>query len=219
MKNFKIISHRRSGTHFLWNTLSANFTLPKDPSPEGAMGGFKWHRPFKYTPSPFTTNYNCIYLVRDPRDTLVSSWHYFKKGGESTSLKMRQFLANKSFSAYIRGCTVDEMHQYVKFKEDSIDAGLYLNPVKHWVDYAEWSNHVYTIRFEDLKADPTKVLEDFAEAFEVPPNKLPYVTIKKLVGHFPRKGVAGDWQSLFSEEDNRYVIEVAEDFMKKFNYI
>ena len=210
MKYFKIISHRRSGTHFLWETLKSNFDLKKAKSPEGSMGGFKWHRLYKNTPKEFIHNNMCVYLVRDPRDTLTSLWYYWLKGAEA-SIGMEKFLKNKSFSKYIR-CS---------YENEAINFGIpitFVNPIEHWVDYTEWANQVYTIRFEDLKNDLVVTLNKFADNFGIEPLHSDYKIINNLVGHFPRKGILGDWRNLFSKEDEEYIIEKAATTMLKFNY-
>lgn len=219
MRQFKVISHRRSGTHFLWNTLNSNFDLTKPDSPEGDMGGFKWHRSYRHTPESFIKNHNCVFLVRDPRDTLVSIWHYWHRGAEA-SLKMKSFLKGKTFSQYIRGCSLEDIRGFfVGFNENEIDAGHYLDPVQHWIDYAEWSDHVYTVRYEDIKESYVEVVNAFGVEFNLKPKHNIPKQVSGLVGHFPRKGVVGDWQNFFTEEDNEYVIEKAREYMTKFNYI
>lgn len=217
MNFFKIISHRRSGTHFLWETLKSNFDLKKSPSPEGDMGGFKWHLLHKYTSENFVLNNTCVFLIRDPRDTLTSLWYYWKKGAESW-FRMDEFLKGKSFSEYIRGPFENDMSK-IEFAKTSPDFGHFLDPVQHWIDYTEWSNYVYTIRFEDLKHDPIKVLDKFSEKFKIKPIYSKYKLINNLVGHFPRKGVSGDWKNLFSKDDEEYIKEKVLNTMLKFNYI
>lgn len=217
MNFFKIVSHRRSGTHFLWETLKSNFDLKKSPSPEGDMGGFKWHRLYQQTPKEFITNNMCVFLIRDPRDTLTSLWYYWQKGAEAC-FRMEEFLKGKSFSDYIRGTSESDIINFgvpITF----LDVDHYLDPIKHWIDYTEWSNYIYTIRFEDLKHDPIKVLDKFSEKFKINPLYDEYKIINNLVGHFPRKGISGDWKNLFSKEDEKYVREKAATIMLKFNYI
>ena len=216
MKNFKIISHRRSGTHFLWEALKSNFSLKKSASPEGDMGGFKWHLLYNYTPRGFINNNMCVFLIRDPRDTLTSIWHYWNKGAEAC-FRMEEFLKGKSFSDYIRGTSE---HDLVKFGVSMSfpDLGHYLDPVANWADYTEWSNYLYTIRFEDLKTNPIETMDKFSDEFNIKKIHNDYKIINNIVGHYPRKGISGDWKNLFSKEDEEYVIEKAGVVMSKFGY-
>ena len=218
MNTFMVVSHRRSGTHFLWETLNTNFKLIKNDSVEGHMGGFKWHRPYKYTPKEFIQNHLCVFLVRDPRDTLVSGWFYWQRGAEP-SLNMVEFLKDRSFSEYIRGTTVEDMSRFTNMSEDSIDAGIYLDPVQHWLDYTEWSNHIYTIKFEDVKYNLIDTLSKFELEFGVDRKTNEYTEITNLVGHFPRKGAVGDWRTVLSTEDDKYILEKAGNSMIKLGYL
>jgi len=216
MKNFIIVSHRRSGTHFLWRTLKLNFNLKKDASIEGDMGGFKWHRIVGDTPEKFIENHTCVHLIRDPRDTLTSLWYYWQRGAEK-SLKMEKFLENKTFSQYIKGISVDRFTELGFNIPGPQLIDVYTDPIKHWADYAEWDKHLYTIRFEDLKENPKKVMKEFAKEFNLPLRD-DYKILRGLVGHFPRKGVVGDWKNLFTEEDNIYLKSKLGVIMEKFGY-
>ena len=79
-KPLKIVAHRRSGNHLLWENLHINYDIEEAVMDE--QDDFKYHRPFKDAPSDFTHKYTCVLLVRVPRDVLVSNWYYWKNGGE-----------------------------------------------------------------------------------------------------------------------------------------
>ncbi len=216
MKNFMILSHRRSGTHFLWGTLKLNFNLKKNNSIEGDMGGFKFHSTFEHIPKNFLKSYMCVYLIRDPRDTLTSLWYYWQRGAERV-MRMQEFLEGKTFGQYIRGISMDRFAKLGINIPPTKLIDIYIDPIKHWADYTKWDKHLYTIRFEDLKENPKKVMREFAIEFGLPLCN-DYKILKGLVGHFPRKGVIGDWKNLWTEEDNVYLKSRLGVIMEKFNY-
>jgi len=223
-KPLKIVAHRRSGNHLLWENLHINYDIEEAAGKDGDQ--FKYHRPYKDAPEGFTDKYTCILLIRDPRDVLVSSWFYWKRGGEKKA-KVAELLADKTFSEYIRGINPDELD---KFKPEKDEMDMYLikdhikDPVQNWLDYLDWEPHVAgKMTYERVVANPKGVVKGFGEKFNLKPTKDRIWTVKYDynnigVGHKPRKGVIGDWKNHFSQEDNEYVISKAGNKMKEFGY-
>lgn len=226
LDNFGIFSYRRSGTHFLWESLNANFDIRKPYWYPGVNGveAFKAHcspmqvpRFFNISFEDFLNKYNnYVYIVRDLRDTLVAGWYYWQKGAEN-NLDISRGLVNISFSQYIRGASIDKACS-LNIDTNSLYADNYLDPVQYWIDCAEWSKYVYTIRFEDLKLYPIDVMNQFSEHFDVKCKNAEYVIITKLVGNLPRKGIIGDWHTVFSDDDLEYVYARARNIMESYGY-
>lgn len=216
MNPILIISHRRSGTHFLWETLKLNFGVDASSKKEGKMGGFKYHKPLKDANSKsLMNNRTCIYLVRDGRDVLVSNYYYWLAGKEP-SYGVQKIFENMSFSQYIHG----EAYTIVKEvrKENPKVGDLFANPIQHWIDYNKWSNKLLTIRFEDIKNNLEETLMRISNYIGITFKSNKIKTVDKLVGHLPRKGIIGDWRNHFSKEDLDYFWKIAGNDMEKLGY-
>jgi len=223
-KPLKIVAHRRSGNHLLWENLHINYNIEEAVMDE--TDDFKYHRPFKDAPDDFTHRFTCIYIIRDPRDTLVSNWFYWKNNGEPRA-KVTLLLQNKTFGEYLRGIDTAELDR-LKPERDEMD--MYLikqhiaDPIQHWLDYTAWAAEAeMVVRYEDLVEDPDKIIIDFGKKFNIAPSKDRIWTVKKDynnigVGYKPRKGIVGDWKKHFSQEDLDYIISRAGDKMKEFGY-
>lgn len=178
VSNFFIMSHRRSGTHFLFENLNANFRLLKK---EGwadyakdydIADAFKLHLTPQQIPivfdlsiEEFIAEHTCVYLIRDLRDVLVSAWHYWKRGPteEHLGVNISKLLKNKTFSQYIRGTNLIDLLAPV----DCLWADSYYNPIKRWISFTKWADYINVIRFEDLKTNTNDVLEEFSQKFDV----------------------------------------------------
>ena len=202
---FKVFSHQRSGTHLLLETLDLNF---KDAV---NRWGSKSHTPWK---GGF--NGQSIYLVRDCRDVLVSCYYYWKKGGSPrTEIHGTMKWHPITFSEFIRG----------KLKLDYLPEGWIdyaQDPINFWIKHVEWADKMCTVKYEDLVTDPEKVMTEISYYFGVPLNDPPLVKlpkkVEKLVGIYPRKGIAGDWKNHFSDEDLLYFWIKIGTAMEKFGY-
>lgn len=211
-----IISHRRSGTHFLWESLRLNFKLSMRYGSNNELIYFKSHTPFSESAlGGFSKNRTCIYLIRDARDTLVSSYYYWKAGREP-QIGVNDLFQELSFSQYLRGGAVEAGKKL--YGEDFKLPELFSDPIRHWMSYTEWSNKVFTVRFEDLKSDYEKCIVDIGNYIgrKVAGGKVKY--LDKLVGQVPRKGEVGDWKNHFSKEDLDHFWSIAGDKMLKLGY-
>lgn len=213
-KPFRLVAHRRSGNHFLWQALSRNFGIKE-------VGGFKYHRPYKYAAKKIIETYNCIYLVRDLRDTLIASWHYWMNPRAEPSMNVRPLLKDKSISDYIRGVSDEELKKAGFARKSKVQKNVYdhlHDPVQHWVDYTEWSDILYTIRFEDFKNNQEGTIRKFGKYFGLSFVKNRFKPVNKLVGLFPRKGKIGEWRDTLTKEDKEYIVSKAENALLKFGY-
>ena len=205
MKQFLIIGHRRSGNHFLWNLLNANFG---EAIFSGKNFHFTYHRPIKNAyPEALMKANNCIYIMRDCRDVLVSSWYYWSAGKESV-YGVKKIFENSTFSQYLHG-------------ELPVVKGtgtLFHDPIEHWLEYIGWTDVLLTVKFEDLKMNLEKVMESVSDQFGLPLIVSEIKTVNKLVGHASRKGIIGDWKTHFTDEDLGYFWARAGENMEKLGY-
>jgi len=224
-KPLKIVAHRRSGNHLLWENLHINYDLEECAGEDGDK--FKYHRPYKDAPEGFVDKHTCILLVRDPRDVLVSSWFYWKDRGEKR-LCLDKLLKNVSFSEFLRGLDPSGLDKFNPEPWDEMD--MYLtrehikDPVQHWLDFVDWKPYVAgTMTYERVVANPKGVIKGFGQKFNLESNKDRIWTVKYDyddigVGYKPRKGIVGDWKNHLAAEDNKYIIDRAGDKMEQFGY-
>lgn len=199
-----IYSVRRSGNHFLMETIRANFGVKFD----------KDHR-FVNSLDDFDL---AIYMVRDIRDVLVSNYYWWKKTGESWALGVRKQFENYNISMpeFIRGTKVKPLNT------DKADGSSVKDYFQDPVEF--WAKHIYSakgkipiVRFEDLKLNGEKTIRNIANwlGYDLPEE---IKEIKHLVGFNPRKGLIGDWVNYLTEGDNQYIKSKVGSVMREFNY-
>lgn len=172
-----------------------------------------------------------VYLVRDGRDVMVSYYFYQnafnqkvtpQKLGKTVIIaqqlhrlgieKLASFLEHYTFSKFIRQHTLS-----------------WINHVKVGIE----KKPIAIIRYEDLKTNPEKTLEDLFIKLEV--RVLPEV-IQQAVATFSferlskrkageedktsffRKGVVGDWRNYFLAKDNIFFQEKARYVLEMLGY-
>ena len=212
-QRFLIVSHRRSGTHLLWEHLRNNYGAGVDDR-ESLWDIPKMHRLWSPKYSSSARKLNSVYLVRDGRDALVASYHYWRNGGERL-FGASNGIRDTSFSAYLRG----------KFPVTTLpdrlsetDLKMFYDPVGYWITHTQWREHLYTLRFEDLIVDPEVTLKNLAQHWKISSTR-EFQPVRKLVGHLPRKGTVGDWKNHFDEDDEQYFWNIAGARMQQLGYL
>lgn len=205
-----VFGHRRSGNHFLIQSIEVNFNA----------GGKKRHEDYQLLDSS-TQNEKGIYIVRDGRDVLTSCYCWWKDSGESEMSNIKKDFLKYGFSQYIRGQV--EIPSYIEAKTGTkkwdIEAGLFKDPIQRWIDHVESYYGKFTfIKYEDLKTKPDETLTKIQEIIGAEPVKNPFVHVTNLVGLHPRKGVVGDYKNMFTKEDEEFFWEKAGKTMEKLGY-
>ena len=223
LKKVLVVSHERSGTHFLINTIGLNFRLyrpddisihTKDGDPDGVreqyqsyMGKwepriFKSHHQFAYFEpiwEDIVREFEVFYMVRDPRGVFVSSWFYHK------NICMDAFPRGRSFRDWLKTdpteYTFDTIYSLDKSK-DMIER--WIKHVDAWLSVPE----VRVITYSELSNDFEGTLHDrLAYMLPCPPLQTttkPVLGVHKSVA--PRCGVAGEWKKHVSKDDNSLII-------------
>jgi hypothetical protein len=164
--------------------------------------------------NPFYTK--IIYLVRDPRDVMVSYYWFLK---------------------HLGGWNAD-LHRLIHSGAYGVEA--WCQHVQGWIEKTPATSHLFSIRYEDLKSDPFKVLIRIYSLLghEIPEEVLnqaiglsSFENMKKLESEyknsgdfrFPgfqlvRKGKSGDYRTEISEEDLQFISEKASRWLSLFNY-
>jgi hypothetical protein len=232
---FYVVSHERSGTHFLINTLLKNAVLRPEyhdtgewvgPYASGQNGQFahidalranweslparvsiiKTHSDrelfdFRYPKA------KVVYVLRDPRDTLVSFYHYlkdppnknFRWNAEHRYASLSEFL-RRPLSSFLRW-------SYSRHGKSDTVAERWANHVKGWLGAGDAA----VVRYEEIKTDFRRVLGRLSPSLNL--TLLPSLSPVGLHESFsvaPRKGVIGDWRNHFTAEDEALVRDAVE---------
>ncbi|NEP24484.1 sulfotransferase domain-containing protein [Moorena sp. SIO3I6] len=153
-----------------------------------------------------------IYIIRDPRDVAIS-W------------------SNFVFSPY--------MKRYYPFLTDNeINPQVYLTNrlndiisdwVNHVSDYLNYRDEfkIYIVFYENFVQDFDKELQKLLNYLEIElnkveldeiKNKVKFTTMKQENPNHVRKGNKGQWLEIFSDDQNRQVLELAKPLLQVLNY-
>jgi len=248
MKNKRlilVISHRRSGTHWVIDSLRNNLPAVsyqfynldqisrsheiKIAKTRGRYVLLKTHMsphltPFKPEEREFVRewleNSKAIYVYRDGRDVLVSLYHY-----------MRGFR--------------DDLPEFSKFIRMPNDFDPYyrsVNRVEYWKEHVEgWLDRsdldIATVSYEQLHTDYVSTIRKLSEflGLTIKPSGVDrikftkYGLFRRLLKRIvplaakssaiaPRKGVIGDWKNYFSQSDLDLFNKIAGTTMAKLGY-
>lgn len=218
---FYVITHERSGTHLLINTLIRNCWIanhhvtigewqgPFD-RPAARFGPVEAFRPADLSTRGFPVKSHCdrplfeaaypdapvVYVRRDPRDVLTSYYHFLERYELGT------------FSAFLRQPLPDALRLGASLHGD------FANPVERWCHHVRgWTGSAgcLEVTFEDLLRDPLGEVRRVAGFLGVwrRPRQRP-VRMGEMHSIRPRKGTVGDWRGHFGEGDLEHVRDTVE---------
>lgn len=248
-KLFYVVSHERSGTHFLINSLLLNLKIRKGKGVgDGAGWGFhnmgEWFGPYSNVENRFDhlqevlEAWSClsdcaavvkthsdrglfqqvcldapvVYIVRDPRDTLVSWFHYLNQD--------RYYRIHPWLEDHRCGSFHEFLHRPTSgFLQSSYSLnGDFSNVVERWASHtAGWMNssdpRVCRVHFSELKKSPEQTVRRIG-AFLGADCVSQYRSLGLLTAPsmLPRKGVVGDWRTQVSPEDEDFIRKTVERY-------
>ncbi len=201
---------------------------------------YKSHHSYCQLLESFMVNGNntekVIYIVRDPRDVIVSALHYFNKPFAHPILfyLMKFFRIEKQYSSRYRLAKkrIDRMTDFL----------LYGTKKLPWM-HNPWSEHVESylrseallIRYEDLLEKPLEEMEKVlnylelmreqaevlksieSQSFETKKRAFTLRNDRKN-SSFMRSGRAGDWKNYLSEEQNSRIADHLKELMVRLGY-
>lgn len=160
---------------------------------------------------------NAIYIVRDPRDTMLSYFHFLRGLGTFDG----------SISDLIRS--------------DKYGVRSWVQHVQGWFMDSPPALNFLMVRYEDLKSDPVKQLKNiyYHLGFDIPDEILTnaiqlssFQNMKRLEDelqyggrpikdkfNFMRSGNAGEGKLALSDVENELIILQAEPLMRRLNYV
>lgn len=214
-----VVSHPRSGTHYLINSIAFNFGYsPKEMSVFGNLRNVmedisaaaakkiivKSHHQFDYFKPVFEklkSIVKIIYIKRNGKDCMASCYHYYysnpNRGFPITDLKTGKIL---SFSDMLRAdpSKYDSDSWYSPNKRHSM-------PDRWAYHIKSWEGRALVVTYEEMKQNFSATMEKVGKylGLELEGKVIePKLTDGNVV--FPRKGVVGDHVNIFSAEDHRY---------------
>jgi hypothetical protein len=205
MKKVLVVSHERSGTHFLINTIAFNFNLDwrvinLDNGVQQHFGTqtnkiFKTHYQRYFFDSVWEQllkEFHVFYIVRDGRDALTSSWFYHKSNHSNPA-----FPHCNTFSEWLRT-------NPSKYPYDIYSIEKSCNMVERWKKHVcSWQNieGVHIITYEELHSNFNVVVDKISTILNVPVNNYQRPSLHGSCSVGSRKGIVSDWKNLFSTED------------------
>lgn len=239
-KKAAVISHERSGTHFLMNTLAENFGYKSYPWWNlDFEHGLNFHSPemmqhyFHQThnkPIPnilkshhsagfFTGLMNYLpeqfyifYIYRDPRDTMIS----FRK--LLANLQWDEGPKTSSISEFIRLQPSGAMLRYQKKQEQNI-LHRWKSHVEGWLSYTTQgnANKVIPIRYEDLNLEFEETVRSIGVhiGHEIDSVTRPSVT-EKVIGQ--GEGKVNSYLEILNDDDLLFFESQIGDTMKRLGY-
>jgi len=227
---FYVISHERSGTHFAINTLFRNTYVAQTFSYVGDWLGpygkpetryqhldrFREEWPERRRTGGLIKSHcdsvtfvkhfpkaKVVYVLRDPRDTLVSFFHYLNSEalyGTNPGLANQRC---RDFSEFLRRPATDYLRMGF-FEDANFD-----NVVGRWASHTHgWlaRPEVCVLRYEDLKSDYRACVRRACRSVGLLPRlRQQAVGLQDGASILPRKGVVGDWKNMFTVEDEEFL--------------
>ncbi|XP_074478811.1 sulfotransferase 2B1-like [Sebastes fasciatus] len=172
-----------------WLEKTLNVTLEERPSPRLSTTHM-WYN--MMPPSFFEVKPKVINVVRNPRDVLTSSFHYYG---------MAAHLVNP-------GSKSKFLH---KFLDGKVLFGTWFDHVKSWLN-AEDKEHVIHISYEEMLMNMKK--NNMSNYSTVPES----VVMDQTKSEFLRKGLSGDWKNDLTVAEAEYFDAVYKDKMKDVEY-
>jgi hypothetical protein len=161
-----------------------------------------------------------IYMVRDPRDVVVSQYHFYRRD----KVILSDF--NRFFDEWLTG--------------RATPFGAWDAHIKFWLDRTVSNHHLHVVRYEALRTDPVDTVEgvlrflgffidrdvllkavanNTVERMREKEDRDPYRWGAKTEDQrFVRSGSVGGWKSLLSDEQEQRMLRKFDPLMKRLGY-
>lgn len=241
LKKAAVVSHERSGTHFLMNTLSENFGYSVTPwwnfdfnlpinfhadiaiqkelgkvHDKPAVNLLKSHHPasfFRGSIEYLCDQFHVFYIYRDPRDVIVSNWKL------TQSFEWNEGPETDSPGAFMRMSPSGAMLRYQQAPERNMLDRWYRH-VSGWLELSESRTDlpIKVIRYEDLTAGFEEQVDSIADFMNL--ERRPWTrpsSTKNVVGKGPAK--VGGQRHLLDDRDERFIVDEHGWFLRQLGYL
>jgi hypothetical protein len=240
-----VISHERSGTHFLMNSIAQNFGYIAKPwidfdfklglnfyAPRYLKSDFfdkihhkpisqiiKSHHSVDFLKEllPFLCEqYNILYIYRDPRDVMVSGWRIVNRVNYSDLS-----LTTETVGEYIRAEPAGWKMRY-QMKQERNMLQRWKSHVEGWIEVATEINTTYQpgiqlLRYEDLNLHFEDTIKTIADYAQLPLGQINRPDVDdNVIGD--GKGKVGSYNDYLSTEDLAFIDTEIGGFMGSIGY-
>ncbi len=205
--------------HFGLRYASFNKALPKR-----TIGTHLYFNYLTYFDIPKPSKYKTFFILRDPRDIVVSFYFSFKYSHSLIApivAELRQNLENINFDDGLK-FVIDKLSEFGLFEAQ-----------KSWIAASSLDRDIKIFRYEDIAADNQMFLENLFSYLNISMPNSEFLDLcsrhefKKMVGreqgseniksHY-RKGVSGDWKIHFNQDILDYFKQSTGDLLQVLSY-
>ena len=243
---FYVISHERSGTHFLINSIQMNTTAKLKYL---SIGG--WFGPYDQVKNRFDhidkqfsllepgcsyiVKSHCdhdlfkfkypqgktVYICRDYRDVLVSYYHFLQDGHLLTAQQNNPEIPQiwfSNFSDFLKQPIPDFLRwHYSLYGNFSSPLERWLNHTLQWINAA--SKTVMIVTYNKLYSHTEETIQKTLDFLNLPCKQF-FVrpSFENSYSVLPRKGIIGDWKNHFSIDDTAYLAPLVSAYHPYFDW-
>jgi hypothetical protein len=235
-KKILVVSHERSGTHFLINSIALNFGYQERQIDLDLTQGFSCARPVQAAAwlarcrgrvfsnvfkahharplllpllEPLRDEFHIFYIYRDGRDVMTSFWRYLnhlQPGWGPQTRTPGEFMRARPFGGIL---------QYQNGPGDSM-LSRWISHVDGWRDAG---STVHLIAYEELHRNFAATIQRIGAIIGVAPPENPPRPGLDAYSSIAWRGVIGSWRDYWSREDETYFEEHAGALMDRLGYV
>jgi hypothetical protein len=175
-----------------------------------------------------------VHIVRDPRDVAIST--LFHRYRTATAAEEHNWVT-KYVDALARGKSPDPATSLLATNAIREIVVRWRRIVEAFAvkGYKTLGERFNEVRYEDLLQEPAKEIDRLLRFVNLKTGQvivdhlISETSFNKLstgrnqgeqdIGSFYRKGIAGDWKSYISDRENRKLIAISNNLMKKYRYV
>lgn len=241
-KKLAVISHERSGTHFLMNTVGNHFGYIAKPwwnfdfdsltinfhatlsiqrylrihHDKSILNILKSHHPADFFDGILdyvADQFHILYIYRDPRDAIVSNWKLIR------SFPWDEGPKPESAGEFIRAEPRGGMMRYQKIQQRNM-LHRWKSNVESWLIAAEKNPQlpICLLKYEDLDKEFEKTLGKISQFTGIECGKLAKPKVdENVIGS--GEGGSGNYKKYLTEEDLDFVDQEIGGFMASLGYL
>ena len=243
-KKVAVISHERSGTHFLMNTIAKNYPYLSSPwwnfdnelginfhSPTAILNYIKQahdksilnilksHHPigfFHEIMAYLEEQFHIFYVYRNPFHTLRSNWKLIKY---YNTQGWEEGPDTATVHEFVRSEPCGAMLRYQKRQMQSM-VHRWQDHVTGWLDYCDShpDSNVHLVKYEDLDQDYNVIVEKIGQYLQKIPPANPCRPDRRENVIRPQAGQEIRVPDTFTDEDKEFVISIAGELMVSLGY-